>query len=113
MEKKVLSYIRERNMIPQGSSGILAVSGGADSVCLLHVMHRLSDELRLRLTVCHVIHGIRGEEAEEDAAFVSDEAKRLGLECRIFRRNVPALAEEQRLSPEEAGRLARYDCLEN
>ena len=112
MEKKVLSYIRERNMIPQGSSGILAVSGGADSVCLLHVMHRLSDELRLRLTVCHVIHGIRGEEAEEDAAFVSDEAKRLGLECRIFRRNVPALAEEQRLSPEEAGRLARYDCLE-
>ena len=99
-------------MIPRGSRGILAVSGGADSMCLMHVLHRIGEEMDLCLTVCHVIHGIRGEEAEEDAAFVRETAERLGLECRIFRRDVPRLAEEEGLSTEEAGRKARYACFE-
>lgn len=50
---------------------LVAVSGGPDSVALLHVLCDLSAELRLRLEVAHVQHGIRGEEAEEDARFVA------------------------------------------
>ena len=110
MERKVLAYIEEQNMIPRNSTGILAVSGGADSMCLLHILHRLSTKMHLSLTVCHVIHGIRGAEAEEDAAFVERTAKELGLACRIYRRDVPAVAAKQGLSLEEAGRNVRYAC---
>ncbi len=112
MEKLVLDYIRKHHMIPSGSLGILAVSGGADSMCLMHILHRLSETLNIRIVVCHVIHGIRGEEAEEDAAFVKEAAEGLGLECRIFRRDVPALARETGLGLEEAGRMARYECFD-
>ena len=110
-EQKVLAYIREQHMIPAGSTGILAVSGGADSVCLLHILHRLSAELDIRLAVCHVNHGIRGEEAARDAEFVRQEAERLGLPCRIYLRDVPMLAAQEGLSTEEAGRKVRYECL--
>ena len=110
-EQKVLAYIREQHMIPAGSTGILAVSGGADSVCLLHILHRLSVELDIRLAVCHVNHGIRGEEAARDAEFVRQEAKRLELPCRIYLRDVPSLAKQEGMSTEEAGRQVRYECL--
>ncbi len=112
MEQRILSYIREQNMIREGSRGIAAVSGGADSMCLMHMLHLLAPELHTEFTVCHVIHGIRGEEALRDAEHVRREAERLGLPCRVFERNVPKLAEEQGLSLEEAGRAARYSCLE-
>ncbi len=112
MEKKVLSYIKDENMIRPGSRGILAVSGGADSMCLMHILHRLSGELQTELTVCHVHHGIRGEEADRDAAFVEKTAKELGLPCRIYHRDVPALAKAKGETVEEAGREARYACLE-
>ena len=57
----------------------VATSGGADSVCLLHVLGELSDRYRIALSVVHLDHGLRGEESRADAAFVSDLAARLGL----------------------------------
>ncbi len=110
MIERVLSYVREMNMIPAGSRGIVAVSGGADSICLMHVLYRLQAELDIRLTVCHVNHGIRGSEADRDEAYVRSEAEKLGLPCRIFHRNIPDTAREQGISTEEAGRQVRYAC---
>ena len=112
LEQKVLAFIREEEMIAPGSMGIVAVSGGADSICLLHVLSGLAETLETGFSVCHVMHGIRGEEAKRDAEYVRRSAEQLGISCRIYERDVPALAKAEGLSLEEAGRKARYECLQ-
>ena len=62
-----------------GKAWVVAVSGGGDSVGLLRVLHRLAGPLGLRLSVAHLDHGVRGEEARADAAFVAALAGSLGL----------------------------------
>jgi tRNA(Ile)-lysidine synthase len=69
-------------MRQSGARWCVAVSGGADSVCLLHVLHVLRERLDLQLQVLHVNHGQRGEAAEADAAFVEQLAEQLALPYR-------------------------------
>ena len=66
-------------MITPGGDLLVAVSGGPDSVALLHLLYDLREELELRLEVAHLQHGIRGAEAQEDARFVAELAEKLGL----------------------------------
>ena len=82
MIKKVERFMRENKMTAPGDSLIVGVSGGADSVCLLYILRSLRKTLDIELTACHVMHGIRGEEAERDAAFTVDLCERLGVPCR-------------------------------
>ncbi len=91
----------------------VAVSGGADSVALLRALHERWQELGLSLTVLHVHHGIRGEEADQDAAFVAALAEQLQL--RFLRHDVdtPARAELKREGMEEAARNLRYAWFES
>lgn len=103
--------IKRHELISPGDNIVVGVSGGPDSLCLLHVLMRLQDELGLCLHVAHLNHRIRGEEADADAAFVADLAARWGLEATVETRDVPALARTHRLSLEEAARQARYDFL--
>lgn len=84
----------------------VAVSGGVDSVCLLHALHSLTD-LRLELTVCHIDHGLRAESGR-DAEFVRRLAADLGLPFVLRSVNAGALARERRLSLEMAARELRY-----
>ncbi len=93
---------------------VLAVSGGPDSMALLHAAARLveTDTRRWRLTVAHLDHGLRAESVD-DAAFVSDEAKVLGLPVEVRRTDVAELARTEGRSIEDAGRAARYRFLEN
>ena len=90
---------------------VLAVSGGADSMALLHSLHESAKDLRLRLTVAHLNHGIRGKAADEDAAFVLATARRLKLPCVMGKARVPARAKRRGISLEMAAREARYDFL--
>lgn len=90
---------------------MVGVSGGPDSVALLHVLYRLSDSLELRLHVAHLHHGIRGTDADDDATFVTEFASTLGLPCTVEQVDVPALAHREKLTLEEAARRARYDFL--
>lgn len=103
--------IRRYDLLAVGDSLVVGVSGGPDSLCLLHVLMRLRDELELRLHVAHLNHRIRGEEADADAAYVADLAARWGLPASIEAWDVPALARSYRLSLEEAARQARYTFL--
>ena len=91
---------------------VLAVSGGPDSMALLHGAARMvqADARAWRLTVAHLDHGIRPESAD-DAAFVADAAAALGLGCETRRTDVAALARDEGRSIEEAGREARYRFL--
>ncbi len=113
MMKKVLDFVNKNNILEHGDSVILGVSGGADSVCMLHLLNSLKEDLGIELTVVHVNHGIRGIEAEQDAEYVEHISKELGVECKIFHIDIPAIATQKKMSEEEAGRIERYAVFES
>ena len=80
MINKVSKYINSNKLIEKGDRIIIGVSGGADSVCLLHILFSLYKDTDVKLIAVHVHHGIRGKEADEDEAFVRDLCNNLGVE---------------------------------
>ena len=112
MLKKVISYIEKNKILQDRDSVLLGVSGGADSVCMLHVLYSLREKYHLKLYVVHVNHGIRGSEAKRDADFVEQMAENLQIPFRVVTANIPEMAKEQKLSEEEAGRIFRYNTFE-
>ena len=112
MLKKVISYIEKNKILQDGDSVLLGVSGGADSVCMLHVLYSLREKYHLKLYVVLVNHGIRGSEAKRDADFVEQMAENLQIPFRVVTANIPEMAKEQKLSEEEAGRIFRYNTFE-
>ncbi len=94
-----------------GNRLVVAVSGGPDSLAMLHALHRIRDELHLDLHVAHLDHRLRGEDSAADAQFVADASAVLGVECTVDTQDVLAFKREHRLSLEEAAREARYDFL--
>ncbi len=116
--KTALSTIEEFDMLKKGDRVLAAVSGGADSVCMLHVLHKLRDKLNFKLYCAHLNHGIRGEAAEKDEKFVINLCENLGIKVFVEHADVLKLAEDKKLTVEEAGRQARYEffssvCAEN
>ena len=108
---RVRQYAQRYRLFSPGETVVVGVSGGPDSLCLLHLLRRLAPELRLWLHVAHLHHGLRGAEADADAAFVAELADCWGLPCTVGRADVAALAREAGLSLEEAARQARYRFL--
>lgn len=102
--------IKEQELFCAGDRVIVGVSGGADSVFLLEVLVALRNEGLIDLYAVHVHHGIRGSEADEDAEFVRRVCEERSVPCLVEYVNVPAMARAEKLTPEEAGRKARYDC---
>jgi len=87
---------------------IAGVSGGADSVCLLFLLKKMQEKLNFTLLAVHVEHGIRGAASVQDERIVVKLCEELSVPLTIYHKNVRALAEKEKLSIEEAGRLARY-----
>lgn len=112
MKKEVLNYIKLHQMLKAGDRVIVAVSGGADSVCLLHILDKLKEELGLELFAVHVHHGLRGEEADRDARWTEEFCKGLGISCAVVRCDAGRYAADHGLSVEEAGRALRYEAFE-
>ncbi|WP_026487085.1 tRNA lysidine(34) synthetase TilS [Caldanaerobius polysaccharolyticus] len=100
--------IKKYNMIRHGDKIIVAVSGGPDSVCLLHVLFRMRDNYDLSLIVAHVNHCLRGTQAEEDMRFVQKMACDLGLPFYAKVEDVAKIAADTGMSVEQAGRHVRY-----
>ena len=90
----------------------VAVSGGADSVALLRILHGMQDEMGIRLAVLHFQHGLRGEESAGDERFVAELAGRLGLEFLREAADVAGWAEREGVNLEEAGRRLRTEFFE-
>jgi len=109
---KVKAFMKQQNMLNKGDHVLIGLSGGADSVCLFHILQSLKEEYRLQLTAVHVEHGIRGEEALEDAEYVSRLCEEAGVPCYVEHIDVPKLAKEEGLSEEEMGRNVRYEIFE-
>ena len=108
---QVREYIRRHDLLTVGDGVVVGVSGGPDSLCMLHLLVALQTEYRLSLYVAHLHHGARGEDADEDAAFVAQVARQHQLPATIARRDVPGIAEAHKLAFEEAARRVRYAFL--
>ncbi len=109
--RQVREFIHRHDLLSVGDRVVVGVSGGPDSLCLLHLLLRLQEEYRLQLHVAHLHHGARGEEADADAAFVADLAREWGLPATLVREDVPAVARAHKLAFEEAARRVRYAFL--
>jgi len=108
---KVRRTIEKHSMLSPGDLVVVAVSGGPDSVCLLSVLNAFARELDLSLHVAHLDHMFRGAASAEEAAFVADLAKDLGIPATVERFDVPAFCRERGLSPQEGARKVRYGFL--
>ena len=108
--QKVRRTISLHHLLEPGDKVIVAVSGGADSVCLLDMLERLSPELRLQLIVAHLDHGLRPQEDEIETRFVEQLAAQKGA---VFETEKAMLLNDPAgASPEEKAREVRYAFLE-
>ncbi len=107
-------WLRERDLVSPQMRWVVGVSGGPDSIVLLHALRALSEqqELGWKLHVAHLHHGLRGHEADEDARFVEQVARCLGLPCFQERVNIGEIVAARGGSTEEVARRHRYAFLE-
>lgn len=108
--KIVRSTLKDLEMVRQGDRVVAAVSGGADSVCLLEVLARVSRELDLKLAVAHFDHGLREGQDESETTFVRGLAEGMGLPVFTEKANPPL--QDRAGALEERARDARYGFLE-
>ncbi|HBF4285307.1 tRNA lysidine(34) synthetase TilS [Clostridioides difficile] len=106
---KVLSTINKHNLIQKGDKIVLGLSGGPDSVCLLHVLNRLKKDFNIEIYAAHLNHQIRGIEAQKDALYVSKLCEDMGIVFFVKSINVPKYCENEGLSLEEGARKLRYE----
>lgn len=108
---KVRDDIDRFELLPRGKPVVVGVSGGPDSLCLLHVLRALAPRYEATLHAAHLNHQLRGEEADADARFVQTLAAEWGIACTIANRDVAAYARQHKLAIEEAARQCRYGFL--
>ncbi len=110
LESKILNTIKKYDMLSDCSSLIVAVSGGADSMCLIHFFNKFSSYLNLNNLICaHVNHGIRGAEADRDEEFVREYCSANDIRFASVHYDVPSLAHQNGESVEQCGRRLRYE----
>lgn len=105
----ILSTAINGDMINHGDTIIIGVSGGADSMCLLHFLVSVREEYNLNLIVAHINHNLRGEEALRDQAFVENACDALNVECKVLSADINKISAETGESSEECGRRIRYE----
>lgn len=112
MLDKVIEYIKENEIIKQGDKILVALSGGPDSVCLLHILHRLKEPFNLKLGAIHINHMLRGEEADNDEKYIIKLCDELGINHYVKRIDIEYVARDTNVSLEVAGRNERYKAFE-
>lgn len=107
----VATFCESRKLLESGDSLVVGVSGGADSLTLLAVLHALSPVLNLKLHIAHLNHQLR-KEASDDAVFVAEIARKHQIPITVKNVNVATLAKQKGQSLENAARIARYRFFE-
>ena len=97
-------------LMVRGDAVLVGLSGGADSVCLLHFLQYLSSEKHFRLAAAHIHHGLRGKEATADQRFCRQLCQSWGIEFLTLKTDAKKIAEQRHLSPEHGARKARYEA---
>lgn len=112
MINKVKHFIIKNSLLNKGDKVLVALSGGPDSVCLLHCLHMLKGEFNLEIGAAHVNHMLRGNEAINDEEYVKELCGKLGVQCYIQRIDIDRISKEKGISHEMAGREERYSFFE-
>lgn len=105
-------YIKNKELLNENDKVVCAVSGGADSVCMLHILLMLSKRHNYSVYAVHINHGIRQGDTDKDEEFVVDLCKMLAVELTIYRYDVPELSKQRGIGVEECARIARYEGFE-
>jgi len=111
LESRVKDFIQRNSLVVPGGTVVVAVSGGADSVCLLHLMARLQSELDIRLHLAHFDHRLRGAESLADMRYVAGLATSLGIPITTGSEDVATYRSRKNCSLEEAARELRHGFL--
>jgi len=106
--EKVQKTLQFYEMVQPGDRVVVGVSGGVDSMVLLHLLDQISSSCRINLFVAHLNHGLRGEESEKEAQFVAEAARSLDFPYRTESTDVQKTPRDEKLSIQEAARLLRY-----
>ncbi len=108
----VISAAEKHSLFKNGDSIAVALSGGADSICLLNILYSLKGKYNLTLSACHLNHKIRGAEALRDVEFVRSTCKSMGIPLYLKEADIPALALARKQSQELCAREERYSFFE-
>lgn len=112
MWEKVEKFIKEQQMFSAEDVVIAGVSGGADSMCLLCVLEKISREIGFRIVVVHVNHGLRGEISDAEERYVKQICEEKGIPFEAYHVDIREIAVKEKVSEEEAGRNARRSAFE-
>lgn len=107
MIQRVKKYIRENHMLKAGDMVAAGVSGGADSIAMLHILKSIQQDMGFALEAVHIHHGIRGEEADRDESMVKKICEEWEIPLEVYHYPVPELSEKWKLGEEETGRIVR------
>ncbi len=110
LEAKAWNTIKREKLFQAGDQVVVGLSGGPDSVSLFCFLNSKAKELEIDLFGVHVNHGLRGEEADQDQIYVESLARDLGVPCYFYSYDCEAVARQEGLGTEEAGRNLRYQA---
>lgn len=108
MKDKVLSIVKEYDLIKENENIVIGVSGGPDSMALLYILLELKESIDFKIFVAHLNHGVRGKDAKKDQLFVEEECKKLNLPYYTKTISMVEYGKEKGITAEEAGRELRY-----
>ncbi|PKR77516.1 tRNA lysidine(34) synthetase TilS [Halalkalibacillus sediminis] len=108
MKDRVLGFNKENHLFQPGDTLFLAVSGGPDSLAMLHFFAGIREEWELDLIVLTIDHQLRGIQSAEDTEFVEEYSSNLGIKCEVGKVDVKKLMSEAKMGTQEAARELRY-----
>ncbi|MFH1727123.1 MAG: tRNA lysidine(34) synthetase TilS [Pseudomonadota bacterium] len=109
---EVKNFIKKHHLISKDDKILCALSGGMDSVCLLHILANLKKPLGFNLACIHINHNLRTKDSNKDEAFAKEMSKSLNIPCYSKSVDVKAFATNNKISNEEAARILRYKAFE-
>ncbi len=109
MKERVIKFIEKHKMLEKGDRVLVAVSGGPDSICLLHILYSLREFYNIELSVIHINHLLRGRHADEEEEYVRDLCRDWDIPFYVFRKDIKAISKVKGISIEEVGREVRYN----
>jgi tRNA(Ile)-lysidine synthase len=112
IDQKVLKFITDKNLIQENDRILIGLSGGPDSVFLLHFLNKYSRKLKIEIGTVHINHLLRGREADRDEQFCKNLSEKLSLQFFSVKENITEIAASEKISVEEAGRKVRYNEFE-
>lgn len=101
LKEEILKTIKKYNLIETGETIVVGVSGGPDSICLLHLLNDLKEEIGFKIVVAHINHMLR-KEADEETEYVKGICEKLDISCYIKKADILDISKKHKIGTEEA-----------